>query len=146
MEVPQIQYVGKFIDVPIYVIKMNHVKKYLEMLAEIAELNDDHEKFYEQFVECMKLGIRDNSVDDLEIAELLRFITSKSGDEQISVKEYVDRMKEGRNDNYHITVRVSLLCSSRGNICTRRVMRYPTWLTPWMKMPCTSSRSSTERS
>ena len=70
---------------------------------EIAELNDDHKKFYEQFVKCMKLGIRENSVDDFEIAELLRINTSKSGDEQISLEEYVDRMKEGQNDIHYIT-------------------------------------------
>ena len=29
--------------------------------------------------------------------------TSKSGDEQISLQEYVDRMKEGQNDIYYIT-------------------------------------------
>merc|ERR1712136_614931 len=34
-------------------------------------------------------------------AELLKFNTS--GDEQICLKEYVDRMKEGQNDIYHIT-------------------------------------------
>ena len=51
----------------------------------------------------MKLGIRENSVDDFETAELLRFSTSKSGDEQISLKEYIDRMKEGQNDIYYIT-------------------------------------------
>ena len=85
------------------VIKKNHVMKCMDMFDEIAELSDDRKKFYEQFVKCMKLGIRENSVDDLEIAELLRFNTSKSGDEQISFQEYVDRMKEGQNDNYHIT-------------------------------------------
>jgi molecular chaperone HtpG len=37
------------------------------------------------------------------VAELLRWHTSKSGDEQISLKEYVDRMKEGQNDIYYIT-------------------------------------------
>merc|ERR1711988_1520725 len=33
----------------------------------------------------------------------MRYHTSKSGDEQISLKEYVDRMKEGQNDIYYIT-------------------------------------------
>merc|ERR1712224_998825 len=32
-----------------------------------------------------------------------RYQTSKSGDEQISFKEYVDRMKEGQNDIFYIT-------------------------------------------
>ena len=85
------------------VIQKNHVMKCMDMFAEIAEKKDDYEKSFEQFVKCMKLGIRENSVDDFEIAELLRFNTSKSGDEQISFKEYVVRMKEGQNDNYHIT-------------------------------------------
>ena len=34
------------------VIKKNQVKKYLEILAEIAELKDDYEKFYEQYGKC----------------------------------------------------------------------------------------------
>merc|ERR1712130_105811 len=33
----------------------------------------------------------------------MRYQTSKSGDEQISLKEYIDRMKEGQNDIYYIT-------------------------------------------
>ena len=77
------------------VTKMNLVKKYLEILAEIAELNDAYRKFYEQFGKRLKLGIHENSVDGVEIAELMIFNTSKPGDEQISLKEYVNRMKEG---------------------------------------------------
>ena len=61
------------------VIKKNHVTTCMDMFDEIAELNDDRKKFYEQCVECMKLGIREDSVDDFEIAELLRFFTSKPG-------------------------------------------------------------------
>merc|ERR1711975_96156 len=38
-----------------------------------------------------------------KLADLLRYQTSKSGDESISLKEYCDRMKEGQNDIYHIT-------------------------------------------
>ncbi|ETW57274.1 hypothetical protein PFUGPA_00763 [Plasmodium falciparum Palo Alto/Uganda] len=39
----------------------------------------------------------------LFITELLRFQTSKSGDEMIGLKEYVDRMKENQKDIYYIT-------------------------------------------
>merc|ERR1712050_275843 len=85
------------------VIKKNLVKKCLEMFAEIAEKKDDYKKFYEQFGKCLKLGVHEDSTNRTKVAELLRFHTSKSGDEQISFKEYVDRMKEGQSDIYYIT-------------------------------------------
>merc|ERR1711887_125179 len=85
------------------VIKKNLVKKCLEMFAEIAEKKDDYKKFYEQFSKNLKLGIHEDSTNRNKVAELMRFNTSKSGDEQISLKEYVDRMKEGQNDIYYIT-------------------------------------------
>ena len=64
---------------------------------------DDYKKFYEAFGKCLKLGVHEDSTNRTKIAELLRFHTSKSGDEQISLKEYVDRMKEGQNDIFYIT-------------------------------------------
>merc|ERR1712040_25803 len=85
------------------VIKKNLVKKCLEMFAEIAEKKDDYKKFYEQFSKNIKLGIHEDSTNRMKVAELMRYHTSKSGDEQISLKEYVDRMKEGQNDIYYIT-------------------------------------------
>merc|ERR1711964_543784 len=85
------------------VIKKNLVKKCLEMFTEIAEKKDDYKKFYEQFGKCIKLGIHEDSTNRAKVAELLRFQTSKSGDELISLKEYVDRMKEGQEDIYYIT-------------------------------------------
>merc|ERR1719443_1140056 len=85
------------------VIKKNIVKKCLEMFAEIAEKPDDYKKFYEQFGKNLKLGIHEDSPNRMKLAELLRFQTSKSGDDSISLKEYVDRMKEGQNDIYYIT-------------------------------------------
>ena len=56
----------------------------LEMFAEIAEKKDDYKKFYEQFGKCLKLGVHEDSTNSTKVAELLRFHTSKSGDEQIS--------------------------------------------------------------
>merc|ERR1711993_89452 len=85
------------------VIKKNLVKKCLEMFSEIAEKKDDYKKFYEQFGKCLKLGVHEDSTNRTKVAELLRYHSSKSGDEQISLKEYVDRMKEGQNDIYYIT-------------------------------------------
>merc|ERR1711861_83541 len=75
----------------------------LEMFAEIAEKKDDYKKFYEQFSKNIKLGIHEDSTNRAKVAELMRYHTSKSGDEQISLKEYVDRMKEGQADIYYIT-------------------------------------------
>ena len=45
----------------------------------------------------------EDSTSRPKVAELLRFQKSKSGDELISFKEYVDWMKEGQQDIYYIT-------------------------------------------
>ena len=47
--------------------------------------------------------MHEDSTNRTKVAELMRYHTSKSGDETISLKEYVDRMKEGQNDIYYIT-------------------------------------------
>merc|ERR1711937_624116 len=79
------------------------IKKNLEMFTEITEKADDYKKFYEQFSKNLKLGIHEDSTNRAKLADLLRYQTSKSGDESISLKEYCDRMKEGQNDIYYIT-------------------------------------------
>ena len=68
--------------------------------------------FYEQFGKCLKLGIHEDSTDRTKVAELFKCKTSKTGDEQISLKEYVDRMKEGQNVIYYITVESIAVVSS----------------------------------
>ena len=56
-------------------------------------------------VEVPQVQVVEKTTEILQFgaAELLKFNTSKPGDEQVSLKEYVDRMKEGQNDIWHIT-------------------------------------------
>jgi len=85
------------------VIKKNVVKKCLEMFAELAENQEDYKKFYEQFSKNMKLGIHEDTTNRKKLADLLRFHTSKSGEDLISFKDYIQRMKEGQKDIFYIT-------------------------------------------
>lgn len=84
-------------------IKKSVTKKCMEMFAQIQENAEDFKKFNEQFGKNLKLGIHEDSTNRNKLAELLRFSSSKSGEDTISLKDYVGRMKEGQKFIYYIT-------------------------------------------
>jgi len=85
------------------VIKKNLIKKCLELFAGIAENKEEYNKFYEAFGKNLKMGIHEDATNRAKIADLIRYQSSKSGDEILSLKEYCDRMKEGQESIYYIT-------------------------------------------
>lgn len=82
-------------------IRRNLVKKLFEVLGKMAP--DKYETFYKEFGQMLKIGVHTDPENRTKVAELIRYPTTASDGELVSLKTYVERMKPDQQEIYYIT-------------------------------------------
>ena len=83
-------------------IKSNSVKKILDRLKTIAGNKEKYAEFYGEYGRLIKEGVYQDFEHKDALTELLRFKSTKD-DGLVSLREYVDRMREDQKSIYYIT-------------------------------------------
>ena len=83
-------------------IRSNSVKKILDRLKTIAGDKNRYFDFYEQYGRLIKEGVYQDFEHKEALTDLLRFKSTKE-DGLVSLREYVDRMREDQKSIYYIT-------------------------------------------
>src|SRR6266700_1917574 len=86
-------------------IRSNATKKVLRLLADIAESEPEkYAAFWKEFGAVLKEGLPEDFSNRDEIARLLRFTSTKSASDEpdVSLADYVSRMKEGQQHIYYL--------------------------------------------
>jgi len=60
-------------------------------------------KFYKEFNKNLKMGCYEDDSNRSKISKLLRFTTTKSGEKDISLDKYLDRMQESQESIYYMS-------------------------------------------
>ena len=75
----------------------------IKTLREMAdETPEDYRTFWDEFGVFIKQGVATNPLDHGDLLPLLRFHSSKSGEDLVSLADYVARMAEEQNAIYYI--------------------------------------------
>merc|ERR1712110_205653 len=79
------------------------IRKAIAMIQKLAiDKPEEYMDFYNDFRVNLKLGVLEDRSNQERLAKLLRFQSSKSGKDFISLEEYVERMKEGQEKIYYL--------------------------------------------
>jgi len=70
---------------------------------DVAEEESKYTKFWKAFGKYIKMGLIEDAANRTRLAKLLRYSTSKSGDKEIGLEEYVVNMKEDQKNIYYIS-------------------------------------------
>src|SRR5690606_15291534 len=87
-------------------IREGSTKRILGILEDMAENRaEDYELFWEQFGQVLKEGTGEDFSNRERIAKLLRFASTHndSSTQNVSLADYVSRMKEGQEKIYYVT-------------------------------------------
>ena len=84
------------------VIGKNIIKKTFELINKISLDVDKFRIFYEQYNKSIKLGIHEDNTNRIKLTPLLRYETSKSNGDIISLDDYIANMIEGQTSIYYI--------------------------------------------
>merc|ERR1712216_1031271 len=60
-------------------------------------------KFYNEFIKNLKMGCYEDDSNRSKISKLLRFVSTKSDDKEISLDKYLDRMRESQESIYYMS-------------------------------------------
>ncbi|AET00910.1 putative Heat shock protein Hsp90 family [Medicago truncatula] len=86
------------------IMRKRLVRKAFDMILGISmsDNREDYEKFWDNFGKHLKLGCIEDRENHKRLAPLLRFYSSQSDEEFISLDEYVENMKPDQKDIYYI--------------------------------------------
>jgi len=79
------------------------VRKAIAMIQKLAVEDEElYMDFYDDYKLNLKLGVLEDRPNQERLAKLLRFYSSKSDNEMVSLEQYVENMKEGQDHIYFL--------------------------------------------
>ncbi|XP_059648700.1 heat shock protein 90-5, chloroplastic [Cornus florida] len=86
------------------IMRKRLVRKTFDMIQDISESEnkEDYKKFWENFGKLLKLGCIEDSGNHKRLTPLLRFHSSKTEEELISLDDYVENMGENQKAIYYL--------------------------------------------